>query len=630
MDKNNLIGFVLLFFVFAGYIYFNAPTPEEQAEIARVQDSIRIAEARADSLATLPPQATSDATLTSQQTAIPDSLLQLQLAGKLGVFAPAGSGTEQTQTLENDVLKITFTNKGGRIQSVELKQYDRMILNEDKTKSKTPVLLLEDKRNRFEYLLPTGPNSAISTDDLYFTPQLQGNTLTFRANTATGGFFEQVYSLGDDYLVDYKIRSQGLGQSLDREASNIQLNWVDYMQKIELGEWFERSYSGVYFKEADDDPSYCSCRSDDNERLDSPVKWVSTAHQFFNTSIIADKAFSSADLDVKMGEEDALEMKRVQAKINIPIAEVAGTGAGMQLFIGPNDFDKLKVTADGLEQIIPYGWSIFGTINRYVIRPFFQFLLSFISSKGIAILVLTFLIKFALFPLTYKMLYSQQKMAALKPKLAKMGEKYADDPQKKQMETMKLYQEYGVSPLGGCMPMLIQMPIWYALFRFFPSSIDFRQASFLWADDLSSYDAFIHLPFELPFGMGSHLSLFAILWAISMLAYTYYNSKHMDFSAQPAMKYMQYAMPVMFFGFFNAYAAGLTCYMFFSNFLNIAQNLITKNFIIDHDKIKQELEDYKKKPKKKGGFQERLQEALKEQQRAAAEQQATRNKKKKK
>ena len=630
MDKNNVIGFVLLFFLMMGYMYLTAPTPEELAELKRqhVEDSIRVA----NEAAGVAPIPTPNEATTTQQN-IPDSILQLQLASKLGVFAPAGAGAEKTETLENDLLKITFTNKGGRIKEVELKQYDKMILNEDRSKSKVPVKLLEDERNQFEYLIPTGRNSAISTEDLYFTPQLQGNKLTFRANTATGGYFEQVYTLGEDYIVDYKVRMDGLDQTTG-SAENIQLNWVNYMDKIELGEWFERSYSGLYFKEAEEHPDYCSCRADDDEQIENPVKWVSTSHQFFNTSLIANNTFSKADLEVKMMPEEDDDIKRTKAAVSVPIADVgSNNGAAMQLFVGPNDFDKLKETADGLEQIIPYGVSIFGTINRYAIRPFFKFLLSFIGSKGIAILVLTFLIKFALYPLTYKMLYSQQKMAALKPRLASLTEKYADDPQKKQMETMKIYGEYGVSPLGGCMPMFLQMPIWYALFRFFPSTIDFRQASFLWADDLSSYDAFFHLPFELPFGMGSHLSLFAILWAVSMVAYTYYNSKHMDMSAQPAMKYMQYLMPVMFFGFFNAYAAGLTCYMFFSNFLNITQTLVTKNFIIDHDKIKKELEDYKKKPKKKGktgGFQERLQAALKEQQRIAAEQQAAKAKKKKK
>ena len=224
------------------------------------------------------------------------------------------------------------------------------------------------------------------------------------------------------------------------------------------------------------------------------------------------------------------------------------------------------------------------------------------------------------------MLHSQALMGALKPELAHLNEKYKDDAQKKQMETMKVYREYGVSPFGGCMPMIIQMPIWYALFRFFPASITFRQEPFLWAEDLSSYDAFFNLPFEIPF-MGSHLSLFTILWAISTLVYTYYNTRHMDMSANPAMKYMQYFMPVMFLGFFNTYASGLTCYMFFSNLINIIQTVVTKKFVFKDEKLKEELRQKKAKPKKQSGFQARLEEALKAQQAAQAKQKGAKKKK---
>jgi YidC/Oxa1 family membrane protein insertase len=220
-------------------------------------------------------------------------------------------------------------------------------------------------------------------------------------------------------------------------------------------------------------------------------------------------------------------------------------------------------------------------------------------------------------------------MGALKPQLAKMKEKHPDDQQKQQMESMKLYREFGVNPLGGCFPIVLQMPIWFALYRFFPASIEFRQASFLWATDLSSYDIFWKLPFELPLGMGAHISMFTLLWALTTVIYTFYNSKHMDMSANPMMKYMQYFMPIMFLGFFNSYASGLTCYLFFSNIFNIAQTIITKNFIIDQEKIKRELEAYKKKPKKKGGFSQRLETAMRDAQKQQAEKEANKAKKKK-
>ena len=240
---------------------------------------------------------------------------------------------------------------------------------------------------------------------------------------------------------------------------------------------------------------------------------------------------------------------------------------------------------DNLEDVIPFGWSIFGTVNRWIIRPIFNFLATFIGNKGIVILFLTLIVKLSLYPLTYRMLYSQSKMGALKPQLESMRAKFKDDQQRQSQEQMKLYREFGVNPLGGCMPLVLQMPIWFALYRFFPAAIEFRQASFLWATDLSSYDVIARLPFEVPLGFGSHISLFTLLWAATTLIYTYYNSKHMDMSAaNPAMRYMQYIMPIMFLGFFNSYASGLTAYLFFSNLINIAQTLVTKNYIIDQEK----------------------------------------------
>lgn len=293
----------------------------------------------------------------------------------------------------------------------------------------------------------------------------------------------------------------------------------------------------------------------------------------------------------------------------------------MSIYAGPNDYRRLAKFDNELGQIIPYGRSIFGTINRYVIRPVFEFLSSFIGSKGLVIILLILMIKVLLYPLMYKMLHSQAKMQALKPEIAHLKEKHKDDAQKVQVETMKIYGSYGVSPLGGCLPMIVQMPIWYALFRFFPASITFRQEPFLWATDLSSFDKWIELPFTVPLGFGSHISLFTLLWAVSMLAYTFYNTRHMDLSANPAMKYVQYLMPIMFVGFFNNYASGLTVYMLFSNLINIVQTIGTKAFIFNEEKILAELKEKQKTRKAKGGgFSARLEKIMQEQQKQAAQQ----------
>lgn len=614
MDKNNLIGFLLIFGIMLIWIQVTAPTPEEMAEQAR-QDSIQLVQERAIAGTNNP---TIDTGISTSTNTPLDSAALAQKAGQFGAFAPAALGTEQDQVLENEVVKITFTNKGGRIKEVILKKYDKIKKDEERNDVKSIVRLLENPKNQFEYLLPVANSAgAISTGDMYFTPQLNGNTLTFRAPTSNGGYFEQKYTLSDQYAIDYSINMQGLNGVLDRGSNDIKLNWVNYLDRIENNEWFEGTYSGVHYKEIDENPNYCSCRGDDNEALESSIKWISGVNQFFNSTLAAKDnfAFNSADLDIKNMDDESEEMKKITAQLKIPLSHSGNEQFDMKFFVGPNEFDDLRAFSEDLEYIIPYGWSIFGTINRWVVRPFFNFLYGLIGSKGLAIILMTFLVKLVLYPLSYKALYSQQKMAAMKPRLAKLKEKMGDDAQAYQMEQMKLYREYGVSPVGGCLPMMIQMPIWVALFRFFPSAIDFRQESFLWSSDLSSYDDFFHLPFEIPF-VGDHLSLFTILWSLSLIAYTYYNSKHMDMSANPAMKYMQYMMPAMFFGIFNSYSSGLTCYYFFSNLLNVAQTLITKNFVINQDKIDKELENYKKDPKnkKKSGFQERLQAALAEQQ----------------
>ncbi len=290
--------------------------------------------------------------------------------------------------------------------------------------------------------------------------------------------------------------------------------------------------------------------------------------------------------------------------------------AEFTIYCGPNQFEQLRAFNNELEYVIPFGWGIFGTINRWVIRPLFHILASIIGSYGFAIILLTILVKLALSPLNYKMLYSQMKMAALKPLTEKLREKYKNDPTAMQMEMMKIYRDYGVNPYGGCLPMLLQLPIWIALYRFFPAAIEFRQEPFLWAHDLSSYDVLTYLPFDIPF-VGHHISLFTLLWVGSTLLYTHYNLKMTDTSMMnPSMKYMQYILPVMFFGFFNSYASGLTAYLLISNVFTIGMTLFIKKVLIDEEKIKEELRKYKAKPKKKKtrGFAAILEQAMREQQ----------------
>ncbi|MEL6969377.1 MAG: membrane protein insertase YidC [Bacteroidota bacterium] len=635
MDRNQVIGIVLIFGLLLVWQQFFAPSPEELAAEQSRRDSIAQVQQQLE-LANDPPAAqfnTNSDSTTTVETSQSDSLLQLQRAGAYGAFAVATIGEEETQTLENDLMQVFFSNKGGVIEKVVLKNHFKVLLDSAGQETKVPLELLEDPKNKFEYLLPVAnvPNGTVRTSELFFQPTIDGNTLRMRATAGAGQYIEQVYTLAENnFLLDYEVRFEGLQQVFRNDAQQIQLSWVNYLDKIELNDGYERNYTSIYYKPTDDDSDRCSCTSSDEVQAnEQKIKWVSAANQFFNTSIIAKDKFDGAVLRSEVLDENSKDLKLLSADIKLPYGHSPSEGVAMQLYVGPNDFEILEQLGNDLTDVIPYGRSIFGAINRWIIRPLFNFFDGITGNKGIAILLLTLLVKILVFPLTYKMLHSQQKMAAMKPYLEKAKAKHKDDQQAQQMETMKMYREYGVNPLGGCFPMILQLPIWFALYRFFPADITFRQEGFLWATDLSSYDVLTRLPFEIPLGFGSHISLFAVLWAITTLIYTYYNTKHMDFGANPMMKYFQYIMPIMFLGFFNSFAAGLTCYLFFSNLINITQTLVTKNFIIDNDKIVAELEANKAKPKKRSGFQERLEAAVKEQQRKQ-EELATKNKRRKK
>ena len=630
MDRNQIIGIVLIFGLLLVWQQFFAPSPEELAAEQSRRDSIALVQEQLEAANDPPTTTLNDTTdSTSTESAASDSLLLLQRSGAYGAFAAATVGEAKTERLENDLMEVYFSNKGGVIEKVVLKNHYKVLLDTAGKESKVPLELLEDKKNKFEYLLPVAgvPNGTVRTSELFFEPSLEGQTLRMRAQAGTG-YVEQIYTLSENnYVLDYEVRFEGLQQVFRNDAQQVQLSWVNYLDKIELNDNYERNYTSIYYKPTEDDSDRCSCTSSDEVQVqEQKIKWVSAANQFFNTSIIAKDKFDGAVLRTEVLDEDASDLKMVAADIQLPYGHSPSEGVAMQLYVGPNDFDILQALGNDLTDVIPYGRSIFGAINRWVIRPLFNFFDGITGNKGIAILLLTLLVKILVFPLTYKMLHSQQKMAAMKPYLEKAKAKHKDDQQAQQMETMKMYREYGVNPLGGCFPMILQLPIWFALYRFFPADITFRQEGFLWATDLSSYDVLTRLPFEIPLGFGSHISLFAVLWAITTLIYTYYNTKHMDFGANPMMKYFQYIMPLMFLGFFNSFAAGLTCYLFFSNLINITQTLVTKNFIIDNDKIVAELEANKAKPKKRSGFQERLEAAVKEQQRKQ-EELAAKNKK---
>lgn len=627
MDKSNITGLVLIMLLVVAWSYFTKPSAEEVQRQQEIQDSLQNVAAEQARLEQKSGQL--EVAEVSIDTSMTDSARQVLLNQQFGSFANSVTGKQQLHTLENEFFKVTFTNKGGRIKEVELKDYKKLVIDSNKVEHKLPLKLLEDDKNTFDFDLDVAgvAGGKINSSELFFEGTANGNEIVFRATAGPGAYVEQKYTLRPgDYMIDYDVSLVGL-EAVGNRANNLTINWINWLDRIEHNTSYEVNYSSIYFKEIKEDPDNCSCTSADEEDADGKqLKWISHSHQFFNSTLIADNYFTKGNMQIELTDETSEDLKKLSSTVEIPLN---GNTAAMQLYVGPNEFKRLASYEMDMEDIIPYGSSIFGTINRWIIRPIFNFLSSFIGSAGLVILLLTFIVKLVLYPLTYKMLYSQSKMSALKPRLAKLKEKNPDDAQAVQMETMKLYREFGVNPLGGCFPIALQMPIWFALYRFFPASIEFRQASFLWASDLSSYDVITYLPFEIPF-YGEHVSLFTILWALTTVIYTFYNTKHMDMSVNPMMKYMQYFMPVMFLFFFNNFASGLSCYLFFSNLMNITQTIVTKNYFIDKKKIEKELEDYRKKPKKKGGFQDRLAEAMKQAQAAQAEREKGTGKKKKK
>jgi YidC/Oxa1 family membrane protein insertase len=621
MDRtklNNVIGFGLIFLILIVWMQLNKPSKELVAKQKMVQDSIANAAKAKETVASIP--ASSDA------TKLPDSLVTKKLQSGFGGFATAASGTNQTFDIENEFMKVTFSTKGGRISKVLLKKYTKLAFDSITKKDvKRPLYLMEDEKNQFSYSLPIRgtDNGVVKTGDLFFQPTVNGKTISFRAMAGDGQYFEQIYTLADkSYNIKYQVNTVGLGSIWSPDKTVFELNWNTYLDKVEKNSGYERNYSTVYYKKLDENPNYCSCQKTAKDDLEKAVKWVSQSNQFFNSSLIAETAFKNGVVATEVLPVGDPDLKKINTLLRFDNPNANSQSYKMDFYIGPNKLENLKAYNVNLEDIISFGASILGTVNRWVMHPIFMFLMSLFGSAGFAILGMTLLVKLILSPLTFKMMHSQAKMASLKPYITKIKEKHPNDTQAQQVETMQIYREFGVNPLGGCLPMVLQMPIWFALYRFFPASIEFRQQSFLWASDLSSYDSIYNIGYSIPF-YGDHISLFSILWMVSTLAYSYYTMKDNEMMGQNAqmMKVMQYAMPIVFFVFFNNFASGLSCYLVFSNLLNITQNLGIKAYFIDHDKIKVNLENFRAKPKKKSGFQDRLEQAMKEQQRVKNEKQ---------
>jgi YidC/Oxa1 family membrane protein insertase len=614
MDNRNVTAMILILGILVVFSYFNTPV-----EIERTEDSVET---------TITEEVLTTKSLSEEANSFPsddtttDSLAYARLRATFGDLAPMAMGEEKEFNLTNGKINVNFSSKGGQIKGVLLKDYQGVKRGDQGEDIFFPVVLNKHDENKFTFELPTIWGE-IRTEDLYFETEQDGNSLLFTADNKKGQKIIKQYSLKEDsYEISYSIDLQGFERSMQIEKP-LRLYFKNNLNPYEKNIDYERTYSTIYYKIDEGGTDYCSCRNSDTEDLTGKsIKWISSSNQFFNFTLIGNAPFEGGTVETLVPEDPQTVdyLKSTVAHLNLSKYSSNSSQYNFTIFAGPNEFELLKSYNLYLEDIIPFGSSIFGSINRWIIRPLFNFMELFFNNPGISIVFLTLLVKLFMYPLTYKMLYSQAKMSALKPRLSHLKDKYKDDAAGLQAETMKIYREHGASPLDGCFPMFLQMPIWFALYRFFPASIDFRQAEFLWATDLSTYDEFITLPFELPF-YGAHVSLFTILWAGTTILYTWYNSQQMSqmTNMNPMMKYMQYFMPIMFIFAFNNFASGLTAYLFFSNVFNIGQTFVTRKFIIDEQKIIAKMEDYKKKPKKKSSFQDKLEKALAEQQRIAKE-----------
>ncbi|MBP9135139.1 MAG: membrane protein insertase YidC [Saprospiraceae bacterium] len=610
MDRNNIIGFLLLAALFTVWMQVNSGQKRKAEKEKMHLDSLAI---------------------DSKNKFIADSIKAIQLVTRTkdsaaivmndtASAAIVANVAEETASIDNKVMALTITNKGARIKEILLKEFKTSSENSKGEEVRDPLKLQESSGNSMEYQIPLANGTVLNTGILPSQTLKEGNVLISKTQLPNNAILEQRYNLDtSDYLINYE--SKIIGNPGLAASKPIMIKWINNLSKLEKNSKYEKTYSTLYYKSPDQSSDYVSYTKDATVKLgnDKKVQWFSAVNQFFNSSWIPEKPFETADFSIVQGTENDVQLKKTEAIVSVPAEFAKGSSFKMKIYAGPNEFNRLRAYGNNLEDVIQFGSSILGSINKWVVRPIFNFLGTFFNNQGLVILLLTLLVKLVLWPLTYKMIYSQSKMSSLKPQLEKLKEKHKDDAQKIQMETMAMYREFGVNPLGGCLPMLLQMPIWFALYRFFPAAIEFRQASFLWATDLSSYDVFIRFPGNVPL-LGHHLSLFTVLWTVTTLLYTWYNFKNIDTTstaANPALKYMQYIMPIIFMFFFNSFASGLTCYLVFSNIINILQTIVTKNYMINSDKIQKELDDYKKKPKKKGGFSEKLSNMLKEQQKLA-------------
>lgn len=689
MDKNSIIGLLLMGLIIFGFTYINRPSPEEleRQRIEREQMEAKEAEKSADPGALKFDSITSAEVATIKSTVrelgVTDTIsgvstlkldkvdLRLSADGELtgtvdadgrvvpvadiisngsalpvtvGVPATANlrkalatvaryrgfarhiTGDSTTVKLENKVLSLELSNKGGVISRATLRDYDSY----DSTK----VALLSPETDLYSFTL-TSANQRFETREFYFNPvQLSDSCVLMQLDLGDGAKWGIRYTLpADGYLVKVDIVQEGMQSIIPTSVASMDFTWHQKMRRNEAGRVFEERNSALYYMYIDGDVDNLSESGDDSEEITQRLKWISCKNQFFSTVMMAQTNFSGGNLSSTELKDNPDFIKEMNFDMTLEYSASAANPASFVMYLGPNSYPVMsslekEIFPDEnmhLTKLIPLGWPLFRWINTLIIIPVFTILGSFISNYGIIILLLTIFIKIILFPFTYKSLMSQARMRLLAPEIKAINDKYPgnENAMKRQQETMALYSRAGANPLSGCLPMLLQMPILVAMFWFFPSAIELRGESFLWAKDLSAPDAIISWTTNIPFissTFGNHISLFCLLMTITNIIYTRVTMQTQNSSGMPGMKWMMYLMPVMFLFIFNNYAAGLSYYYFLSLLITIVQTYIFRK-VVSEEKMRAKMAEAAKKPKKKSGFMARLEEAQRKQQQMLREQQ---------
>ncbi len=621
MDKNTLIGFLLIGIVLFTFSWFNQPSPEQIEAQRRYQDSIAAVEFARQ----VEENAASNGRIVNEDEFAGeiDSVRNARLENTYGGFAAAMQGTGQTITLENDVVEIRLNTQGGRVSYVRLKNYE--------TYNSEPLILFEEKESSFDFSLVTVNSRVVNTKDLYFTP-LTGsdpNSVIMRLYGGDDSYLDFTYTLQpDDYMLSYTIQGHNLNGVLSPSTQFLDLTWEQTIRQQEKGRKFENQHTALYYRFLANDVENLSEVKNQSKQLSNRLRWVAYKDKFFSSVLISEDGLEASTVDSRLLEDSQKYIKSFKTVTSVPFDLQGREATNLKFYFGPNRYNLLKsydkytgVDQElNLDRLVPLGASVFRVINKYFIIPIFDFLGKFTNSYGLIIFLLTLIVKLILFPLTYKSYMSSAKMRVLRPQVEELNAKYPgqEKAMERQKAVMDLYSRAGASPMSGCLPMLLQMPILIAMYMLFPSAIELRGQSFLWAQDLSTYDAIIswntYIPIITPY-IGNHISLFCLLMTVTNIVYTKFNMEMSNTGQQqmPGMKVMMYMMPLMLFVFFNQNASGLSYYYFVSTLITILQTTLFR-YVINEDKLLAKLEENKKRPVKKSSFMKRLEEAQKAQQ----------------